>query len=135
MLLNQFLHNPAGFFDGGGDIVRRDDGGAVHAIRSHFAKVVHPVVVGFSDGGSELRIQAVDGENEQSAAGIKYRDIESLFIHGPELRNVIEATGFFFGVLFFEDSLANRSKGRTRCFQRARDDLSVDFNTEISFVA
>ena len=66
---SQFLYDAAGFFDRGGDIVRRDDGSSVHAIGSHFAKVAHPVVVGFGDGRSEFRVQAVDGENEQPAAG------------------------------------------------------------------
>ena len=88
--------------------MRRDDAGAEHAVGSDFAKIVHPVVVGFGDGGGEFRVQAVDGENKQSAARIKNRDIQSFFVHGAHLRHVIEVAGFFLGILFFEYSFADR---------------------------
>ena len=97
------LTHAAGFFDSRRNIVRRDDAGAEHALGRDFAEVVHPVVVGFGDGGGEIGIESVDGEHEQTAARIEDRDIESFFIHGADLRDVVEVARFFFGVTFRSD--------------------------------
>jgi hypothetical protein len=51
------------------------------------------------------------------------------------LSNVIEVPGFFVGVLFLEYAFTDHGESRVWGLQRARHDLAIDLNTEISFVA
>ena len=65
----------------------------------------------------------------------KYRDIQSFFVHGTDLSNVIEVPGFFLGVLFFEYAFPDWRESRIGRLRRARHDLAIHLNTEVSFVA
>ncbi len=105
----ELLDDAARFFDRRRHVVRRDDAGAVHAVGSDFAEIVHPIVVGFGDGGGQFRIEPVDGEHEQAAARIENRHVESFFVHGAHLRHVVEVARFFLGIFFVEYSFADRS--------------------------
>ena len=130
----QLFDAAAGFFHRRGNIVGRDDAGAVHALGRDFAEVEHPVVVGLGDGGGEIGIEMVDGEDEQTAARIKDRDIESFLIHGAHLRDVVEIARFLFGVAFVKNLLADRPQRRIGLGRRPRHDLAVDLHAEIAFV-
>jgi mevalonate kinase len=52
---------------------------------------VHPVVVGSGDCRGEIRIESVDGEHEQTAARIENRHVETFFVHGAKLSDVVKS--------------------------------------------
>ena len=76
----------------------------------------------------------VDGEDEQAAARIKNRHIETFFIHGAQLRHIVEVARFFVGVTLVENLFADRPQRRIGLGRRPRHDLAVDLHAEIAFV-
>jgi hypothetical protein len=131
----EFFDDPARFRYRRGDIMRSDDAGAVHARGGDLAEIEKPVVVGFGDGGGELRIEAIDRKHEQAAARIEDRDIESFFVHGAKLREIIETARFLFGIAIVQDALANRPQRWVGPRRRAWQNLPLHLDAEIALVA
>ena len=131
---SQLLDDAAGFLHGRRDIMRRDDRRPIHSRRRDFAEIEQPIVVGFGNGGRQVGIEAVDRQHEETAAGVKNRHVETFFVHGAQLRDVIEVACLFFRIALGENFLANRAQRRIGLFRRARHDLAVHLYAEVALV-
>ena len=54
-----FFYRAADFFDRAADVVGRDHGDAIHALRIRLGEIMQPVVISTGDGGGEVGIEAV----------------------------------------------------------------------------
>src|SRR5215510_368626 len=63
----------------------RNHSGADQFAGIDLAKLIEPIVISASQGGGELGIHGGYAEYIQSPAGVEYRKIDSLLIHGVEL--------------------------------------------------
>ena len=95
----QFLHRPASLLGGLGHIVERNHGRALHPLGVCLAEVVEPVVVGPGNRRAELGIHLVAHHHAQADGRIHDRQVQSLFLHGVELRDPVETAGAGIGDL------------------------------------
>ena len=74
----QLLHRSPRLRHGVVDVVDGDHARAEHPVGVDGAEVVHPVVVGASDGSAEARVDVGSGEDAQSPAGEHDGDVDAL---------------------------------------------------------
>src|SRR5215475_2018896 len=81
----ELLYATLSLGDGVVYVEHRNHSGADQFAGINLAKLVEPIVIGAGQGGRELGVHGGYAEYIQSPAGIEYRKIDSLFIHGVEL--------------------------------------------------
>ncbi len=105
----QFLDRAASLRHRAFNIMRSQQCGADQPFAVERAEIVQPVVVGAGDRGGELRVDAllpgglgaVDAQHEQPARRKQDRDVDALFVHRVELRDVVVAALVGQGVIVF----------------------------------
>lgn len=126
------IHRAAYFFNGSADVVRRNHGDAVHALRIGSGEIIKPVVVSARDCRGEVGVEIVDAESGEPARRKQDRDVEAFLVHRLDLRYAIEVSFARLSVFFRKEVLTVFGQSGIFRLARNRHDLAFDFNAEIA---